>query len=313
MNPSVAIIILNWNNATDTLACLESVFQMDYPNFSVLVVDNGSTDDSVAQFQSVYPDLDLLLTGDNLGYAGGNNAGISKALASSAEYICILNNDTVVEPAFLSALVQEMDADSRTGVVGPMTYFYDPPSTIFSAGCDIDWRRGIVHHRGMGILADDKVPSDLAEAQDVDAIAGCGFLVSRAAIDRAGYFDPTYFLNFEDIDWCVRIARCGFRVRYVPAARLYHKVSATQGQDSPATTYYMTRNALWFFGRHSLRRLLALTSILYRTARTVGAWTLKPRYHDEKFRQHRRATMQAVSDFFRRKTGPAALPPNKAL
>lgn len=309
MMPRVEIIILNWNNPGDTLACLESVFRLDYPNYHVLVVDNHSTDDSVARIRARFPDLDLLVTGENLGYAGGNNAGIQHTLPADPDYVCVLNNDTAVEPAFLSALVGAMEQDPRIGLAGPLMRYFEPPDLIFSAGCEIDWRCGIVHHRGMGQVAHEAIAAPHAGPADTDAIAGCGFLVSREVIDRVGLLDPTYFLNFEDIDWCVRMTGAGFRVVYVPGAVLYHKVSATIGPDSPANTYYMTRNALHFFARHGPRKPAALASILYRTARTVGAWTLKPAYNDDKYRRHRRAALRAVGDFFRGKTGPAASPP----
>ena len=305
MIPRVDIIILNWNNAGDTLACLESVFRLDYPDFHVLVVDNPSTDDSVARIRERYPDLDLLITGENLGYAGGNNAGIERVLTSDAAYVCVLNNDTVVEPAFLSALVGAMEQDRRIGLAGPLMYYFEPPRLIFSAGCAIDWRGGIVHHRGMGLSAQEAHTLHNNQMTDVDAIAGCGFLVSREAIDRAGLLDPAYFLNFEDIDWCVRMTNSGYRVAYVPEAVLYHKVSATIGPDSPANTYYMTRNALHFFARYGPHKPRALASILARTVRTVSAWTLKPAYADQKYKRHRRAALRAVGDFFRGKTGPA--------
>ncbi len=152
MSPLVHISILNWNNAPDTLACLDSVFALDYPNFRVLVVDNGSTDDSVEAIRGRYPALEILQTGANLGYAGGNNAGIRQILAAGAEYVCLLNNDTMVAPDFLSALVGAMD-DPEVGIAGPLVYYADPPDVIFSAGCEIDWRGGAVGHRGMGRIA----------------------------------------------------------------------------------------------------------------------------------------------------------------
>src|SRR5690606_35735071 len=122
-----------------TLACLESVFRLDYPNYHVLVVDNHSTDDSVARIRERFPDLDLLVTGENLGYAGGNNAGIQHALPADFDYVCVLNNDTVVEPAFLSALVGAMEQDPRIGLAGPLMRYFEPPNLVFSAGCEIDW------------------------------------------------------------------------------------------------------------------------------------------------------------------------------
>ncbi len=305
MNPSVAIIILNWNNAADTLDCLKSVFELDYPNFNVLVVDNGSADDSVARIRTVYPDVEILETGENLGYAEGNNVGIRRALADGAEDICVLNNDTEVAPSFLSALVGAME-DPRIGIAGPLVYYANPSDMVFSAGCDIDWRDGVARHRGMGATAAGQQSSVLTHSCNVDALAGCGLLVSRAAMERAGLLDPTYFLNFEDIDWCVRIGKCDYGVRYVPEAVMWHKVSATLGQDSPGNTYYMTRNGLRFFSRYGPNRPRALAAILWRTTRTIVAWSVKSAYAHDHYKRHRAAAVQAVSDFIMNKSGPTS-------
>ncbi len=117
--PSVVVVILNWNNAPATLACLDSVAQVEYPNYRVLVVDNGSEDGSVDQIRTVWPEVELLETGANLGYAGGNNVGIRCALAMGAEYICLLNNDVVVEPTFLRELVRAALTDPQVALLGP--------------------------------------------------------------------------------------------------------------------------------------------------------------------------------------------------
>ncbi len=302
--PQVAVIILNWNNAADTLACLESVFQLDYPNFSVLVVDNGSTDDSVTRIREHYPHLTLLLTGENLGYAEGNNAGIRQALQDNPDYICMLNNDTIVLSNFLTELVKEMETDPRIGMAGPKMYYFDPSNMLFSAGCDIDWRRGIVTHRGIQQRDWHNKVANFNTAWDVDSIAGCGVLVRREVFDDVGLLDPTYFLNFEDVDWCVRTTSYGYRVRYVPQAVLYHKVSATLGQGSPSNTYYMTRNALQFFSRHGPHKIQAVSSILLRTLRTLGAWTFKPAYDSQMFKYRRNAIVLALHDSLMRRSGP---------
>lgn len=300
----VTIIILNWNNAADTLECLESVFQLDYPNYHVLIVDNGSTDDSVSRMRAQYPELEILETGANLGYAEGNNVGIRRALESDSDFICILNNDTLVDPAFLTVLVSAMMVDTTIGMVGPKTFFHEPRDMLFSAGCTIDWLRGEVSHRGILQRDGDNTVAEFARTEDVPALAGCGVLVRSAAVQSVGLLDPTYFLNFEDIDWCVRMLSQGFRIRYVPTAILYHKVSASLGQDSPANAYYMTRNALRFFARYGPYKQRALASIIVRTLRTVSAWTFKPSYRSEAYQARRRATIRALRDFAMGKVGP---------
>jgi GT2 family glycosyltransferase len=117
--PEVAIVILNWNNAPDTIACLESVAHLDYPNTRILVVDNGSTDGSADRIRQAHPSIPVLETGQNLGYAEGNNVGIAVALEQKAPYICILNNDIALRPDFLTQLVAEAEADTSIGIVGP--------------------------------------------------------------------------------------------------------------------------------------------------------------------------------------------------
>lgn len=309
-SPPVAIIILNWNNPTDTLECLASVFQLDYDNYHVIVVDNGSTDDSVAQLRARYPDLEIIETGENLGYAEGNNVGIRRALLSDTEHICVLNNDTEVAPDFLFHLVSAITTDTAIGMVGPKVLFHEPRDLIFSAGCSIDWSRGEVIHRGFRQPDSNSGTDAIHEAQDFDALAGCGVLVPREVVESVGYLDLSYFLNFEDIDWCVRISSHGYRIRYISKAILYHKVSASIGQDSPANTYYMTRNALKFFSRYGSHKHRAMFSILIRTLRTVGAWTIKPAYKSSLYQARRRANIQALIDFVVGKDGPLEINPS---
>ena len=304
MTPSVAVIVLNWNNAPDTLACLESLHRMDYPAFRLIVVDNGSTDDSCERIVAQHPTVELLATGANLGYAEGNNVGIRHALTQPVDYICVLNNDTVVAADFLVALVTEAESAPEIGMVGPKMYFADPPNMIFAAGSMILWSSGELNQRGMGQLENPTTPIYVV-AEDVDFIVGCGVLVKRQVIEQIGIFDPEYYLNFEDVDWCVRMHQAGYRVRYTPNALLWHKVSATLGQASPANTYYMTRNGLRFFHRHTagIWRWLTPLMIVARTLRTVAAWTVKACYRDDSHRRKRAANLFALRDFVLRRVG----------
>jgi len=255
----------------------------------------------MACIRESYPNLQIIETGENLGYAEGNNTGIRHALLSAPDYICVLNNDTVVHSDFLTELVRVMEEDERIGIAGPKVNFFDPSDLIFSAGCDIDWRRGVVTHRR--IFQPDILTSP-EEGQDVDAIAGCGMLLRREVVETVGLLDSAYYLNYEDIDLCVRAAECGYRIFYVPRSVIYHKVSATLGQDSPSNIYYMTRNGLRFFSHHGPHKGLALARYLLRTLRMIGAWTLKSAYDTESYKLRRKAAFRALSDFLRRRSGP---------
>ena len=123
--PLVAIILLNWNSYQDTLACLDSLAKIDYPNYRLVVIDNGSEDESVAKIQAAYPDLPLAVTGENLGFVGGNNLGMQIAKNMGADYMLLLNNDTEVDPQFLGLMVTAAEKDEQVGVVGPTIYYYD--------------------------------------------------------------------------------------------------------------------------------------------------------------------------------------------
>ncbi|MBN1657067.1 MAG: glycosyltransferase family 2 protein [Anaerolineae bacterium] len=277
MAPKVYIIVLNWNNAPDTCACLESLLRLETVDSTVLVVDNGSTDNSLVEIAHHFPHVEILQTGENLGYAEGNNAGIRHALANGAEYVCILNNDTVVDPGCVRALLGEAESNPDVGIVGPKMYFSDPPDAIFCAGSTIDWKRGRLIQRGIRQRESEVGPLYAAGAEDVDFIVGCCLLVKREVIAQIGLLDARYYLNFEDVDWCLRARKAGWRVRYTPEAVLWHKVSSTLGQASPRNTYYMTRNRLLFFFTHGTgwQRWQSICCIVARNLGHIAAWTLK--------------------------------------
>ena len=270
-NPLVFVIVLNWNNATDTIECIESLENSDYQPFVPIVIDNGSTDGSVESIREKYPQLSIIELEKNLGYAEGNNVGIQYAIDSGADYVLVLNNDTLVEAMMLRELVTFAETNEKIGMIGPKMYCHQPADTIFATGSFVDWSRGETSNRDMFLPA-PKIEIDLKPEQ-VDFIAGCGVLVSRKLLEHVWLLDPIYFLNYEDVDWGVRAQRKKFEIWYTPNAVLWHKVSATMGQASPMNTYYMTRNALLFFWKNSPPRYrwLAISRIILRTFRTISA------------------------------------------
>lgn len=298
-NPLVFVIVLNWNNAADTIECIESLENSDYQPFVPIVIDNGSTDGSVEKIQAAFPDIHQIELDSNLGYAAGNNAGIQYALDSGADYVLVLNNDTLVEAMMLRELVTFAETNEKIGMIGPKMYCHQPPDTIFATGSFVDWSRGETSNRDMFLLAPE-IDIDLKPEQ-VDFIAGCGVLVSRKLLEQVGFLDPIYFLNYEDVDWGVRAQRKKFEIWYAPSAVLWHKVSASMGLASPMNTYYMTRNALLFFWKNSppLYRWWAILRIILRTFRSISAWTIRPKYWNDSFRNLRAANIMALRDFTR--------------
>ncbi|UCD99583.1 MAG: glycosyltransferase family 2 protein [Chloroflexota bacterium] len=303
-NPPVHVIVLNWNNAADTIECLHSLEQTDYQPLNRLVVDNGSMNGSVDVIREAFPGIELMELDTNYGYARGNNMGIQHAIEAGAEYVLILNNDTCVEASMLAQLVSIAESNTDIGMIGPAMYCYGTNSTIFALGSTVNWKLGETIHRGIFQPATEF--SDLYKPEPVDFIPGCGVLVSRKFIETVGFLDPTYFLNYEDADWGIRGKRLGFEIWFVPQAKMWHKVSATLGKASPANTYYMTRNALLFFWRRSPPgyRWIAVLVILLRTLRSILAWTVRPKYRNPEFKALRSANIQALRDFSAGRFGP---------
>lgn len=297
-SPRVYFVVLNWNQPEMTADCLNSLAEQDYPNFHVVVVDNGSTDGSAAMLRERFPWATVLEIPENVGYSCGNNVGLEYVLERDADYVFLLNNDTEVDPHMLTQLVEVAESNPQIGMVGPTMYCADPPNMIWGGDNWIDWRRARMIRRRFGEL-DDGSEFQKQPPRDVHYIDTCAVLVKREVIGNIGLMNGDYFINFDDLDWNVRARKAGYRIVYVPAARMWHKVSVTMGLASPATTYYMTRNSLLFFWTHApgVWKVLAPLQIILGTVRTIGAWTLKTRYHTEIFRRKRDANLLALRDF----------------
>lgn len=273
--PLVAIVILTWNQRDLTLDCLASLAAMEYPpeRLQLIVVDNGSRDDTVAAIRARFSDVTVLENGDNLGFAEGNNVGIRYALQGTADYIMLLNNDTSVDRRMLNELLAPMLQFSDVGIVGPKMLYFDPSDVIWCAGNRIDWRSGA----SIRMQAEERDNKNDREPRAADFITACAILLRRQVIEQIGLLDPRFFIYYEETDWCVRATRAGWRILYVPSARLWHKVSAAMGTTSPATDYYMNRNVLLFLSRNlnAFARVRAVSKAAGRNLLTIAAYTIK--------------------------------------
>lgn len=289
--PAVSIIVLNYNSRDDTLDCLRSLEHLTYPNVQVIAVDNGSSDGSVEAISTAYPRVTLIDTGENLGFTGGNNIGIRRALQDGADYIMLLNNDTIVAPDMIDLMVDVMERDPHVGVTGPLIYYYDLPDVIWSAGGCIDWKYGTTSM--IGIDEEDKGQFG-AMSRLVDFVTGCAILARRDVWEKIGLLDDKFFMYYEETEWCVRVARAGYKIAHVPMAMMWHKISPTARAASPRTFYYMTRNRLLFLSntRASLRTWL-YTWTEY--TRILLSWSLRPKWQDK--RPLRRVMLRAIRDF----------------
>lgn len=293
--PSVCIIILNWNNARDTLACLDAVKQLTYPNFSTLVVDNHSADDSLAQIRAKHPQAELLPLAQNFGYTGGNNRGIQHALQAGFDYVWLLNDDLVVAPDALTHLMAAAVAEPKAGILGPKVCTSEDRQTILSAGGTLvnGWQ---LQQHGAG--QQDQGQYD--QLTDVDFIMGCAMLVRRDVIEQVGLLEERFFAYEEDLDWCYRTKQAGFRVLYVPAAVTWHPDTSQRDEFSTRVVYYMARNKLIFVRKHQLG-LGVFSQVILHDLKTLTSWTLRKRWQNK--REQRNALALALLDFFRGKDG----------
>lgn len=295
-DPLLYVIVLTNKRRDDTLACLESLSQSEYQNMKVILLDNQSTDDSLELVAQSYPEVEIIRLHENLGYAGNNNVGIRAALERGAEWVFVLNDDTTLDPACLSALIAVGQNDPTIGILGPLVYHFDEPQVIQSAGGALgdDW---ISMHLGM----DEPDRGQYGSVREVEWISGCAILVRRATIDQVGMLDSEYFLYWEEIEWCIRAREAGWRIVNVPHARLWHKGVQRHYQPKPYVTYYVTRNRLHTLAKHHAPWQVRMTA-LFGVLKTLLSWSVKPRWSSR--REHRDAMWMGLVDFLHHRTGP---------
>lgn len=295
---TIAIVVLHFNGEKDTLECLKSLKNIQYPmsrlaakraNFQcqIIVVDNGSSDESLNKVRSFINEFSYKLVSDteslqdvkkerlshirenshkttiklvenqiNLGFSGGNNLGIRHALENGADYVLILNNDTIADKDFLQNLVEVAEKDIHIGIVSPKIYFAkgfefhkdrylekDLGHVFWYAGGIMDWKNIIGKHRGV----DEVDKGQYEEVMETDFASGCCMMLKKEVIEKVGLFDENYFLYYEDNDLCKRVRLAGYKILYVPQAVIWHKnAGSAGGSGSSLQDYYITRNRLMF-------------------------------------------------------------------
>jgi GT2 family glycosyltransferase len=281
-SPSISIVVLNWNGLADTLTCLESLRRLRYCNHRVVVVDNGSTDGSLATLRerAASPDVELVESGANLGYAGGNNLGIRRALEHNAEFVLVLNNDTIVDPELLNRLAAAAETHRGAGCFGPWIFYMHEPDRAWFTRSEWSTEKLAFTAPGKGKLA-----SDLSrEEADTEYVCGAAMFFRSSVARRIGLFDERFFLVYEDSDWCCRARNAGFGCVSVPSARVWHKIASSfDTEASPLRTYFSTRNRLLWAEKNAsrsewwrlLRRTLATLYPGLRFERAAAGSTVK--------------------------------------
>jgi GT2 family glycosyltransferase len=264
MDHVVYVVILNWNLKDDTIACVRSVLTGGDTALRIVIVDNGSDDGSVAAFQHLGPRVEVIANKENVGFARGANLGIRHALTRGADYILLLNNDTIAGASLIGSLVEAAASLAEPTVLAPAIFYHDDPRRF--------WRLGAVHRWGLPVPweigRDARDVGQFRQPFEVDYITGCAMWVPAVIFERVGLFDEGFYMYYEDSDFCQRVRRSGFRILVVPQAHIWHKVSRSARQTPGIAAYQHTRNRVIFYNRYAtgLGRFSANLYILATTA-----------------------------------------------
>ena len=243
--PLVSIITVNYNQTEITCQLLASLRKISYPNIEIFVVDNASFKDDPSPIKIRFPEIKIILSNENFGFAGGNNLAIRQ---SKGEYILLINNDTEVETGFLEPLVNKMTANPKIGVVSPKIRYFYHPDLIQYAGFE---PMSPITIRQYAIGFNQKDTGQYNTDKLTDFGFGAAMIVSRDVINKVGLMADIFFLYYEEMDWMARIRRAGFEIWYVHNSVVYHKDSITTGPESPLKTYYLNRGRLLYMRRNT--------------------------------------------------------------
>ena len=238
--------MLNWDDAPNSVACLQSMQALDYPNFKIVVVDNGSKDGSDRIISQQFPNVHLICNQSNLGFSGGMNVGIEFAMQQGADYLLLVNNDTQLDPPMLRELVQAAEAHPKAGLLAPKIYYYHDRSLIWAAGAR--WVNFPPRAKIVGFRKRDHPRYD--KLGPVEFATGCVLMIRRQVVETVGGLDPIFYpIYHEDYDYSARVRKAGWEIWYVPTAKLWHKESQSQ-RATGRKAYNMGKNIVPFYLRH---------------------------------------------------------------
>lgn len=255
MQASVAIILVNWNSYEFTNDCIGSLKNATYPNFTTIVVDNGSVDQSGLRLQQEHPDIITLFSPDNKGFTGGNNMGFEYAIAHGFDYAMLLNNDTFVAPDFLEHLVSYLDTHPNVGAVQPRIYFNHDRSLLWNGGNGYYKSIGWAYTSGENKLTQ----ASHLKVKNMPWVTGCAFMVRTSILKQIGLLAPNMFIYSEDVDLSFRIRQQGHQLTYIPDSIIYHiagasnkkKVKDKEGTVNPIVHYLNQRNRIWILKKYT--------------------------------------------------------------
>ena len=266
MQPSVAIILINWNSLAVTHNCIASLKGIQYSNYSIIVVDNASADGSGKALKELFPEIVLLESEKNLGFAGGNNLGFDYALKNEFSYTLMLNNDTIVEPDFLTHLINHIDTHPEIGAIQPRIHYDHNRQLLWNGGSYYSKIWGIFYSKSFNKLP----PPNCLTLKEVDWITGCAFLIRSDVLKKAGLLSEQMFMYYEDVDLSLRIKALGYSLAYHGKSLIYHiagyssksKTEGNEGFLNPLVHYYNVRNKIWVLKKYTPWYCI-LTTVLY--------------------------------------------------
>ncbi|PKO17680.1 MAG: hypothetical protein CVU39_04150 [Chloroflexi bacterium HGW-Chloroflexi-10] len=261
------VITLNWNNSIDTIDCVNSLQNQTFKNFSILIVDNGSTDNSPAILKNKFPDIPIIENKKNFGFAKGFNIGINYADSNNAKLFLILNNDTVLDPLFFEKILKGYEDYPDAGVFAPIIYFQKYPEKIWSHG-------GYINPILLEKRTTTNFSIDSSGSNERTFFTGCCLLVKKETFETVGKFDEKFFLYYEDMDFSLRVYQKKIKMLLLPEAKIWHKVSKSSGgENNPIEKYYMALNSAKYFKKH-MRPIQATVIIIYRLGSAI-LWTFR--------------------------------------
>lgn len=272
MEPKVSIVLVNYNGDDDTVDCIKSLNKLKYKNYEVIVVDNASV--TQQDFENRLPsNVVYIKSNKNLGFSGGNNLGIDYAMKHGADFILLLNNDTVVDENFLTILVEAARRYSDVGILTGKILYYSKQDYIWYAGGYMNLNRARIHH--LHIQEKDELEN---VDREVSFATGCMMMIPRKVIQNVGVLNDIFFMYSEDAEYCVRIQKAGYKILYIPEAKIYHKVSASSGgAGSKLSQYYRSRNEMYLVLHYAKHKFIGCVccGVRYIKRILVGQFTLR--------------------------------------
>jgi len=256
-NHKLWVVIPTYNRADDLIACLDSLLNAGVLKQQIIVVDNHSQDDTVEKIEKNHHDIHLITLDENMGASRASNIGFEHALRQNAKYVLRLDSDTIVDPDFLISLLTQAEENPQVGVLSPKIYYYDRPDEIWFAGADKHpWHFGTIHgHRH------EKDSPHNSQVREIDYVWGAAMLIKSEILGKMGGFDPDFFVYYEEVDFCLRVKKLGYKLLFVPDSHVWHKVGSAV--NNAWTAFQWNRSKILLYRKHAKNKLHLIYLICY--------------------------------------------------